>query len=110
MSEVKYAMLSIDMQKLTINTWKMNKESSNLSSRAVNNLYGWAMSQNLPLNGFKWVQKTFQVSIDFIENYNEDSVEAFFPIVDVQYLEKVHDLHSYLPFLPEQKLKMLKSF
>ena len=68
------------------------------------------MSQNLPLNGFKWVQKTFQVSIDFIENYNEDSVEAFFPIVDVQYLEKVHHLHSYLPFLPEQKLKMLKSF
>ena len=40
MSEVKYAMLSIDMQKLTINTWKMNKESSNLSSSDVNNLYG----------------------------------------------------------------------
>ena len=40
MSEVNYAMLSIDMQKLTINTWKMNKESSNLSSSDVNNLYG----------------------------------------------------------------------
>ena len=65
------------------------------------------MSQNLPLNGFKRVQKTFQVSIDFIENYNEDSVEAFFLIVDNQYLEKAHNLHTYLSFLPEQ---MLKSF
>ena len=23
----------------------------------VNNLYGWAMSQKLPLDGFKWIKK-----------------------------------------------------
>ena len=35
-----------------------NKESSYLQYLDANNLYGWAMSQNLPVNGFKWVKNT----------------------------------------------------
>ena len=30
-----------------------NKESLNLKYWDINNLYGWAMSQKLPVNGFK---------------------------------------------------------
>ena len=26
-----------------------------------NNLYGWAMSQKLPVEGFKWEKKYFQI-------------------------------------------------
>ena len=33
-----------------------NKESSYLKYWNVNNLYGWAKSQKLPVNDFKWVE------------------------------------------------------
>ena len=34
-----------------------NIESSYLKFLDENNLYGWAMSQKLPVNGFKWVEE-----------------------------------------------------
>ena len=40
-----------------------NKESSYWD---VHNLYEWAMSRKLPVNGFKWVEETFQFDEDFI--------------------------------------------
>ena len=33
-----------------------NKESSYIQYLDANNLYGWAMSQELPVNGFKWAE------------------------------------------------------
>ena len=38
----------------------------------------------------------------FIKNYNENSDEGYFLEVDVQYLEKLHELNNDLPFLPER--------
>ena len=40
------------------------------------------MSQNVPANGFKWVENTYRFNTDFIENYN---YEEYFLEVDVQY-------------------------
>ena len=35
-----------------------NEESSYIQYLDANNLYGWAMSQKLPVNGFKWLEDT----------------------------------------------------
>ena len=34
-----------------------NNESSYIEYLDANNLYGWAMSQKIPVNGFKWVKQ-----------------------------------------------------
>ena len=60
------------------------------------------MSQKLPVNNFEWIKNTSQFNEDFIKNYNEESDEGYFLEVDVQYLEKLHELHNDLPFLPER--------
>ena len=60
------------------------------------------MSQKLPVNNFELIKDTSQFNEDFIKNYNEESDEGYFLEVDVQYLEKLHELHNDLPFLPER--------
>ena len=73
----------------------------------VYNLYGWAMSQKLPVNNFVWIKDTSQFNEDFIKNYNEQSDEGYFLEVDVQYLEKSQELHNDLPFF-SGKMKVQK--
>ena len=36
----------------------------------VNIFYGWAVSQKLSVNDFKWVEETSQFNEDFIKSYN----------------------------------------
>ena len=81
-----------------------NKESSYLQNWDEKNLYGWAMSQKLPVNNFEWIKDTSQFSEDFIKDYDEKSDKGCSSEVDVQYTEKLHKLHNDLPFLP----KMMK--
>ena len=49
----------------------------------ANNLYGWAMSQKLPVDGFKWVKELLKFNKDFIKNYDENSNKEYFLEVDV---------------------------
>ena len=79
-----------------------NKESSNIQYLDTNNLYGWAMSQKLPVNGFKLVEDTSRINEEFIKNYNENNNKGYILKVDVKYPKKLHDLHSDLPFLPKR--------
>ena len=86
-----------------------NKESSYLKYSDENNLYGWEMSQKLPVNKFEWIEDTSKFNKDFIKNYNEESDEGYFLEVDVQYPEKLHELRNDLPFLPERmKIKKVE--
>ena len=77
-----------------------NKESSYIQYVDVNKLYGWAMSQKLRVNGFKWI--THEINEKFIKNYDENSDKGYILEVDVKYPRKLHDLHIDLPFLPKR--------
>ena len=61
-----------------------NKESSYIQYLDANNLYGWAMSQKLPVNGFKRVKNTSKIDEKFIKNYDEDSDKGYILEVDVK--------------------------
>ena len=78
-------------------------ESSYLEYVDGNNLYGWEMSQKLPVDGFKWIQEDDLSNFNesFIENYDENSNKGYIFEVDVEYLKNLHKLHNELPFLPE---------
>ena len=78
-----------------------NKESSYLMYLDANNLYGWAMSQTLPVDGFKQIKNTLKFNEGFIKNYDEDNDKGYIFEVDVEYPKSLHNVHSDLPFLAE---------
>ena len=78
-----------------------NKESPYLNYWDISNLYGWAMSQKLPVNRFEWIEDTSQFNENFIKSYNEKSDEGYFLKVDVQYSEKIYELHNH--FYPKER-------
>ena len=79
-----------------------NKESSFLMYVDANNLYGWAMSKKLPVDGFKWIDDLTMFTEDFMKSYDEESDIGYMLVVDVEYPKNLHVLHSDLPFLPER--------
>ena len=66
--------------------YDINKESSYIKYWGINDLYGWTMSQKLPVNGFKWVKGLSEFSKGFIKSFNEKNKEGYFLEVDIQYL------------------------
>ena len=64
------------------------------------------MLQKLSVNNFDWFKCTSQLNEDF-KTLMTNTDEEYFLKVNVQYLEKLQDLHNDLPFLPE-RMKLLK--
>ena len=68
----------------------------------ANNLYGCAMSEELPIDGFKWltdkeIQNLFNNQVVQVWEKTPCILE-----VDLEYPEKLHDLHNDYPFCPER--------
>ena len=61
-----------------MNNYDKNIELSYLAFSDANNLYGWAMSQKLPVNGFKWMKKLSKFNEDSIKKYDENSNIGYF--------------------------------
>ena len=64
----------------------------------ANNLYGWAMSQPLPTEGFKWVN----IKPDRISKLAKLKLKGYILEVDVRYPKELHDSHNDLPFICER--------
>ena len=85
-----------------IKNYDKSIESSYIEYLDANNLYGWAMSQKLPPNGFKWVEDLLQFNEDLIKKYENSYIRYFFE-VDVEYPKTLFDDNKDLPFLTERK-------
>lgn len=85
--------------------YNSNIPSTYLMYFDVNNLYGWAMSQALPLRNFKWINLNIFQNVKEIEqmisDMADDAEHGCLLEVDLEYPHELHDLHNDLPFCCE---------
>ena len=87
-----------------------NKYMNNYDKRKIisyliyaNNLHGWAMSQKLPVDGFKWVKELSKFNEIFKKGYNEDSDRGYFLEVDVEHPKNLFNCYKDLTYLTARK-------
>ena len=73
-----------------VKDYNKNIESTYLEYLDANNLYGWATSQKLAVDGFKWIEKDnlSKFNEKLINDYDENSDNGYILKVDVEYLKK----------------------
>ena len=70
----------------------------------ANNLYGWAMTQYLPYDNFKWMSKK-EIDKFNLGLIGENSLYGYILEVDLEYPNRLHDSHNDYP-LATEKLKI----
>ena len=95
---------SAEANNIYMSEYNPNKESGYIMYLDANNLYGWAMSQYLPTDGFRWLSDIEKLDL---QQYADDSDRGVFLEVDLEYPTHLHDHHNDFPLAPE-KLKITK--
>ena len=67
----------------------------------MNNLYGCAMRQYLPINNFKWVKDIDKIEQKLMRIKNNSSTGCVLE-VDLEYPQELDDIHNYYPLAPEK--------
>ena len=76
-----------------------NKSSTFITYLDKNNLYGWSVSEYLPYREFEWVENVDKLDVMSI---NGKSEMRYFLEVDLEYPDKLHELHNDYPLAPEK--------
>ena len=82
-------------------------ESSFIQYLDANNLYGWAMSQQLPTHGFKWMKDiTEEKVMEILEKANyslfNKGKKGYIFEVDLEYPQHLWETHNDYPLAPEK--------
>ena len=70
------------------------KKPSYIQYLDANNLYGKAMTEKLPVRGFRWMDDISKIDEDFVKDYNKNNNKGYILDVDVDYPNKLQNLHS----------------
>ena len=71
-----------------------DEESSYIQDSDASNLYGWNLSQKLPVGGFEWTEDVSKIEEYYIKNYDEDGDIDYVCNVDIEYPKELHNLRS----------------
>ena len=74
----------------------------------ANNLYGQAMSQYLPYNGFNWLNQK-EISGFCLHSVSENSLIGYILEVDLEYPSELHDSYNDYPLAPKN-LKLVNRY
>jgi DNA polymerase type B, organellar and viral len=66
----------------------------------ANNLYGWAMSQPLPVGDYKWLDRS-EIKNLRVRDLPDDGDYGYILEVDLEYPEHLHDRHNCYPLAVE---------
>ena len=87
----------------SVETYDPQKPNSHILYLDANNLYGWAMSQPLPVGNFRWLDdEELHKLIAGIRNHPADSAEGIILEVDLEYPQHLHRVHNGYPLAPER--------
>ena len=82
-----------------MNDYDPEKLSTFITYLDMNNLYGWAMSEYLPHEVFKWLKN---VNGFDAMSVSEKTLIGYFLEVDLEYPDELHELHNDYPLSPEK--------
>ena len=92
-----------------MNDYDKNKELSYLQYWDVNNLYGWAVLQKLPVNSFEWIKDTSQFNEDFIKTIMKKVMKDIFSKLMFSILKNNMNFIMIYHFYLERRLKKMRS-
>ena len=82
-----------------MNDYDPKKQSAFISYLDMNNLYSWTMFQYLPYEGFKWLKNVNEFDVMSV---SEKSSKGYFLEVNLDYSDKLHELHNDYPLASEK--------